>query len=75
LDEIGSAGSDPEECGAVAKAILEEMMTKSCKIVLTTHSPRLKTWSYEQSNIECAAAVLFEERCLSKLQLPSFQLE
>jgi hypothetical protein len=74
LDEFGSAGTDPEACGAVAQAILEEMMAKPCKIVVTTHSPRLKALSFEQSNIGCAA-VLLEKRSSSRYQLPSFKLE
>lgn len=76
LDEFGSAGTDPEACGAVAQAILEEMMTKSCKIIVTTHSPRLKALSFDQSQIGCAA-VLLEERSFKEdaFQLPSFRLE
>ncbi|KAG7346384.1 MutS2 protein [Nitzschia inconspicua] len=75
LDEFGSAGTDPEACGAVAQAILEEMMTKSCKIAVTTHSPRLKALSFEQSNIGCAAVLLNESTSSTEYKLPSFKLE
>jgi hypothetical protein len=74
LDEFGSAGTDPEACGAVAQAILEEMMLKPCKIVVTTHSPRLKAMSYEHPSIGCAA-VLLDENDSSLYKLPSFRLE
>ena len=74
LDEFGSAGTDPEACGAVAQAILEELMIRPCKTVVTTHSPRLKALSYENSRIGCAA-VLLDEDSSSVFKLPSFRLE
>jgi MutS domain V len=82
LDEFGSAGTDPEACGAVAQAILEEMMTKPCKIVVTTHSPRLKALSFEHPNFGCAAVLLQRNHdddnnnnSSDEYQLPSFRLE
>jgi MutS domain V len=81
LDEFGSAGTDPEACGAVAQAILEEMMTKPCKIVVTTHSPRLKALSFEHPNFGCAAVLLQgnhdddNNNSSDEYRLPSFRLE
>ncbi len=73
LDELGS-GTDPEAGGAVAQAILEEFMTVSgCHIVATTHSPRLKTLSYETENFACAT-VLLEMDGSEQYKKPTFRL-
>jgi dsDNA-specific endonuclease/ATPase MutS2 len=73
LDELGT-GTDPASGGAVAQAILEELIEKSCKVVVTTHLPRLKTLSYTNNNIGCAA-VLLDYSDLSTFSRPSFKLE
>jgi dsDNA-specific endonuclease/ATPase MutS2 len=73
LDELGT-GTDPESGGAVAQAILEELITNSCKVVVTTHLPRLKTLSYNDAHIGCAA-VLLDYNDLSSYRRPSFKLE
>jgi dsDNA-specific endonuclease/ATPase MutS2 len=58
LDELGS-GTDPEAGGAVAQAILEELMAfPTCHVVATTHSPRLKSLSYQSSQFNCATMLL-----------------
>ena len=72
LDELGT-GTDPESGGAVAQAILEELIVKSCKVVVTTHLPRLKALSYASSSIGCAA-VLLDYNDNSTFRRPSFQL-
>jgi hypothetical protein len=73
LDELGS-GTDPEAGGAVAQAILEELLTKPCKIVVTTHSPRLRAMSYNNPDFNCAT-VLLKEDPSSLFKSPSFILE
>jgi dsDNA-specific endonuclease/ATPase MutS2 len=74
LDELGS-GTDPEAGGAIAQAILEQLMSvHSCRIVATTHSPRLKALSYESSDFGCAT-VLLKMDSSSEYRLPTFQLE
>jgi len=73
LDELGT-GTDPESGGAVAQAILEELIANSCKVVVTTHLPRLKTLSYNSAHIGCAAVLLDYNDC-STLKRPSFRLE
>lgn len=73
LDELGS-GTDPEAGGAVAQAILEELLTKPCKIVVTTHSPRLRAMSYNSPDFNCAT-VLLEDDNSSVFKSPSFILE
>ncbi len=73
LDELGT-GTDPESGGAVAQAILEELIDSSCKVVVTTHLPRLKTLSYNNDKIGCAA-VLLDYSDFSTFKRPSFHLE
>jgi len=73
LDELGT-GTDPESGGAVAQAVLEELIAKSCRVVVTTHLPRLKALSYDDDNIGCAA-VLLDYSDQSTFQRPSFRLE
>jgi hypothetical protein len=73
LDELGS-GTDPEAGGAVAQAILEELLTKPCKIVVTTHSPRLRSMSYNSPDFSCAT-VLLDNDSSSVFKSPSFVLE
>lgn len=73
LDELGT-GTDPESGGAVAQAILEELIANSCKVVVTTHLPRLKALSYNNKHIGCAA-VLLDYSDPSTFRRPSFKLE
>lgn len=74
LDELGS-GTDPEAGGAIAQAILEEFISiQGCQLVATTHSPRLKTLSYESDDFSCAC-VLLEAAEDSKYKKPTFRLE
>jgi DNA mismatch repair protein MutS2 len=74
LDELGS-GTDPEAGGAIAQAILEQLLVvPTCHIVATTHSPRLKTLSYESPQFGCAT-VLLENDDSREYKRPSFRLE
>ena len=58
LDELGG-GTDPEAGGAVAQAILEQLMAIPwCHMVATTHSPGLKSLSYESPEFNCGAVLL-----------------
>ena len=59
LDELGS-GTDPEAGGAIGQSILEEFLTTypSTRVIATTHSPRLKSWSYHHPELECATVLL-----------------
>ncbi len=54
LDEIG-AGTDPEEGAALAQAILETLVEKECRVVVTTHYGRLKAFVHGHSRMENAA--------------------
>jgi DNA mismatch repair protein MutS2 len=72
LDELGS-GTESDGGGAIGQAVLEHMLeSRSCRIVATTHSPRLKALSFDDDRFACAT-VLLEEN--TGLRLPSYRLE
>ena len=77
IDEIGG-GTDPDAGGAIAQAILEKLLeTKGCRIVATTHVPRLKVLSYESEQFGCATVLLeanTEDNTSRCYQRPSFEL-
>jgi MutS domain V len=84
LDELGS-GTDPEAGGAIAQAVLEEILSvTTCSVVATTHSPRLKALSFDDPTYGCASVLLQEnsddaedEQSTDrmKFKLPCFKLE
>ncbi|CAJ1966890.1 unnamed protein product [Cylindrotheca closterium] len=75
LDEFGT-GTDPESGGVIAQAIMEHMLSySSSRIVATTHSPRLKTISYNSDQIQCATVLLKHGVELNGYKLPSFELQ
>jgi len=68
IDEIGT-GTDPDEGTAVAQSIIEFLMNKKAKTVVTTHYGKLKTLSYNYENIS-NASVEFNIETLS----PTYRL-
>ena len=65
IDEIGG-GTDPDAGGAIAQAILEKLLeTKSCRVVATTHVPRLKVLSYESEQFGCATTKISQPVVIS----------
>ena len=75
LDELGG-GTDPEAGGAIAQAILEHLLkVDQCRIVATTHSPRLKALSYENPDFGCATMLLERQGNGKPYQVPTFCLE
>lgn len=63
LDELGS-GTDPQEGGAVAMAVLDFMLQKGATALITTHHGILKNYGY--THRECMnASVDFDETTLS----------
>jgi DNA mismatch repair protein MutS2 len=53
IDEFGS-GTDPEYGGAIAEAILEELLKKKCKGLVNTHYSNLKKFAQLHPNVENA---------------------
>ena len=54
LDELGS-GTDPEEGAALATALLEELATRRCLLLVTTHLSQLAAAALETDGAFCAA--------------------
>ncbi len=63
IDELGS-GTAPEFGGAIAKAFLEELLTKKCPGIITTHYEILKNMAMEHPEI-LNAAMEFDAENLS----------
>jgi DNA mismatch repair protein MutS2 len=63
LDELGS-GTDPEEGGAIAMAILDFLIEKKSRMIITTHHGILKNYGYTRQGVE-NASVEFDARTLS----------
>ncbi|MGE5380268.1 MAG: endonuclease MutS2 [Methylocystaceae bacterium] len=53
LDELGS-GTDPQEGAALARAILENLVDKGVRAVVTTHHSGLKTLAYTNPRMQNA---------------------
>jgi DNA mismatch repair protein MutS2 len=63
LDELGS-GTDPEEGSAIAMAILDYLIQKNSRLIVTTHHGILKNYGYTREGVE-NASVEFDGRTLS----------
>ena len=68
LDELGS-GTDPQEGGALAMAILDELFARRSRVFVTSHHGVLKNYAYRKSG--CVnASVSFDEVTLR----PSYRI-
>jgi DNA mismatch repair protein MutS2 len=54
LDELGS-GTDPQEGGAIAMAILDEFIARNSFVILTTHHGILKNYGYTHPQCQNAS--------------------
>ena len=63
LDELGS-GTDPEEGGAIAMAVLDFLIEKKSRMIITTHHGILKNYGFTREGVE-NASVEFDAHTLS----------
>ena len=63
LDELGS-GTDPQEGGAIAMAVLDYLIEKNARMIITTHHGILKHYGYTRQGVE-NASVEFDAHTLS----------
>jgi len=63
LDELGS-GTDPQEGGAIAMAVLDYLINKNARMIITTHHGILKHYGYTRQGVE-NASVEFNAQTLS----------
>ncbi|GHT73166.1 endonuclease MutS2 [Spirochaetia bacterium] len=63
LDELGS-GTDPQEGSAIAMAILDHLIEKGSRVIVTTHHGVLKNYGYTRGGVE-NASVDFDRQTLS----------
>ena len=66
VDEI-ELGTDSDEAATLFKVIIEKLMKKDCKIIITTHHKRLASFLASYDEVELIAA-LYDE----KAQLPTY---
>lgn len=65
LDELGS-GTDPAEGMGIAIAVLEELSSRGCLYLVTTHYPEVKQFA-ERAPQVCNARMAFDEGTLAPL--------
>jgi DNA mismatch repair protein MutS2 len=63
LDELGS-GTDPQEGSAIAMAVLDHLIGKKSRMIITTHHGILKNYGYTRESVE-NASVEFDAQTLS----------
>jgi len=78
FDELGG-GTDPAAGGAIAQAILEKLLeVEGCRVIATTHVPRLKVLSYKSEQFGCATVLLEppsrDNKDNGDYQLPAYHL-
>lgn len=65
FDELGS-GTDPKEGSNLAIAIIDYLLNKKAKLIVTTHYSDLKVYAYNNERV-INASVMFDEETLSPL--------
>ncbi|MCA9506596.1 MAG: endonuclease MutS2, partial [Myxococcales bacterium] len=54
LDEL-FAGTDPEQGAALGRALLDELASRGCWVLVTTHLEQLKTLAFQDDRYACAS--------------------
>lgn len=65
LDELGG-GTDPMEGSGIAIAVLEELLRRRCRFLVTTHDPQVKRWAGETPGV-ASARMAFDRETLGPL--------
>lgn len=65
IDEIG-AGTDPDEGSALARSIIERLLEKQSKGIITTHYSALKEYAYTEKRL-CNASMEFDPNTFAPL--------
>ncbi len=65
LDELGG-GTDPMEGSGIAIAVLEELLRRKCRFLVTTHDPQVKRWAGETPGV-ASARMAFDRETLRPL--------
>lgn len=69
IDELGT-GTDPEEGAALAMAVLDELVRRDVRGIITTHLPPLKTFAAKHARLR-NASMQFDQDALQ----PTYRLE
>ncbi len=54
IDELG-AGTDPDEGAAIGRAVLDELLARGSRVVVTTHLGALKAYPFTRQRVENAS--------------------
>lgn len=65
LDELGG-GTDPAEGSGIAIAVLEELLRRQSRFMVTTHDPQVKRWATQTPGI-ASARMAFDRETLRPL--------
>lgn len=68
IDELG-AGTDPDEGAAIGRAVLDELLARGSRVIVTTHLGALKAYPFTRQRVE-NASVEFDIQTLS----PTYRL-
>lgn len=68
IDELG-AGTDPADGAALGVAVLEKLLEKQCRVVVTTHFEQIKNFAFFSTGVETASVEFDLETLTPKYRL------